>query len=90
MTFDPAPWRDSMRPLRVIGFDARLLVLAVPWMFFPRLSTTLALVLALIACRLAERRGYRPAAACRAVRATLAGPRRALHHRRYRRFVDFG
>ena len=83
-------WRDSMRPVRFYVFDARLLILAVPWLFLPTWWTTAAVVAAMLACRAAEARGYRLAAAARALRALSAGRRRALHAVRLRRFTDFG
>ena len=83
-------WRDSMRPVRIYAFDARLLLLAAPWLFLPEWWTTAAVVLAALACRAAEARGYRFRAAVRALRALSAGRRRALHAGRLRRFTDFG
>ena len=85
-----ALWRDSMRPVRFYTFDARLLALLVLWLFAPAWWTTAAVVLAVVALRVAEARGYRLHAALRAVRAWTAGRRTALHARRARRFVDFG
>ena len=84
------PWRDTMRPVRFYLFDARLLVLAVPWLFLPTWWTTAAVIAAALACRAAEARGYRFRAALRALRAASAGRRRALHAGRLGRFVDFG
>ena len=84
------PWRDTMRPVRVYGFDARLLLLAAVWLFFPTWWTTALLAAAFLALRIAEGRGYRLPAAIRAVRAAAAGHRRALFAHRERRFVDFG
>jgi len=84
------PWRDSMRPVRFYVFDARLLILAVPWLFLPTWWTTALVVAAMLACRAAEARGYRFRAALRALRALGAGRRRALHAARLRRFTDFG
>ena len=84
------PWRDSMRPVRFYVFDARLLILAVPWLFLPTWWTTAVVAAAMLACRAAEARGYRVAAAVRALRALSAGRRRALHAARLRRFTDFG
>ena len=83
-------WRDTMRPVRFYLVDARLLVVAVIWLFLPTWWTTAAMVLAVAALRVAEARGYRLRAALRAVRALTAGRRPALHARRVRRFVDFG
>ncbi len=86
----PVAWRDSMRPVRAWVFDARLLILALPWLFLPTWWTTAIVVAAMLACRAAEARGYRLAAAVRALRALSAGRRRALHAARLRRFTDFG
>ena len=84
------PWRDSMRPVRFYMIDARLLVLLVLWLFVPTWWTTVAMVVAVTALRVAEARGYRLHAALRRVRAWSAGRRPALHAGRERRFVDFG
>ena len=84
------PWRDTMRPVRFYLFDARLLILAVPWLFLPTWWTTAAVIAAALACRAAEARGYRFRAALRALRARAAGRRRALHAGRLGRFRDFG
>ncbi len=83
-------WRDTMRPVRFYVFDARLLLLAAPWLFVPTWWTTAAVLAAALACRAAEARGYRLRAAIRALRALAAGRRRALHAGRERRFTDFG
>lgn len=86
----PAPWRDTMRPVRFYVFDARLTALLVLWLFAPGWWTTAAVAAAMVGLRTAEARGYRLRAAWRAVRARLAGRRHALDARRVRRFVDFG
>ena len=86
----PVAWRDSMRPVRAWVFDARLLILALPWLFLPTWWTTALVVAAMLACRAAEARGYRFWAAVRALRAVSAGRRRALHAARLHRFTDFG
>lgn len=83
-------WRDTMRPVRIYGFDARLLALLGLWVFWPAWWTTGLLVLAVLALRYAEVRGYRLGSALRAVRARAAGSRPALYAARERRFVDFG
>ena len=84
------PWRDTMRPVRFYVFDARLLLLAAPWLFLPTWWTTAAVLAAALACRAAEARGYRVGAAVRALRSLSAGRRRALHASRPGRFTDFG
>lgn len=84
------PWRDSMRPVRLGPFDARLLLFVVPATFFPSWWTAGAVILAWLAFRGVEARGYRPPAAVRAARRALAGERRALHRRRMRKALDYG
>ena len=79
-----------MRPVRAWAFDARLLILALPWLFLPTWWTTAIVAAAVLACRAAEARGYRLGAAMRALRRLSAGRRRALHAARMRRFTDFG
>ena len=54
-----------MRPVRAFGFDARLLFLFAPWLFFPGWWTTATLLLAIVALRIAEARGYRLGTALR-------------------------
>ena len=83
-------WRDTMRPVRIYAFDARLLCLLALWVFWPSWWSTAALAGAVIGLRIAEARGYRLPAALRALRARSAGSRPALHASRERRFVDFG
>ena len=86
----PVAWRDSMRPVRAWVFDARLLILALPWLLLPNWWTTALVAAAMLTCRAAEARGYRLRAAVRALRSLSAGRRRALHAARLRRFTDFG
>lgn len=85
-----ARWRDTMRPVRIYVFDARLLCLLALWVFWPSWWTTGALVGSAVALRIAEARGYRLPAALRALRARAAGSRPGLYASRQRRFVDFG
>ena len=79
-----------MRPVRFYVFDARLLLLAAPWLFLPDWWTTGIVLAAALACRAVEARGYRLRAAIRALRSLAAGRRRALYAARLRRFTDFG
>ncbi len=83
-------WRDTMRPVRIYAFDARLLLLLGFWVLWPAWSTTALLVGAIVGLRIAEARGYRLSAAVRAIRSWSAGSRPALYASRERRFVDFG
>ena len=86
----PPAWRDTARPVRLYGFDARLVLFLTVWVFFPGWWTSALVAAAVFGFWTAERRGYRFGAALRGLRARAAGPRRALHAMRPRRFVDFG
>ena len=77
-----------MRPVRLGPFDARLLALALPAAFVPRWWSLAAVFLAWLAFRAAEARGCRPPAALRALRASMAGRRRARY--RLRQALDHG
>ncbi len=81
-------WRDSARAVRIWGFDARLALMTFAWLFWPNIATTVLLVAAFVAFRVAEARGYRLRAAIRRVRAASCRGRRALFLDRYRRFAD--
>ena len=83
-------WRDTMRPVRIYGFDARVLAVAGLWVLWPGWWTSALLVAGVIGFRIAEIRGYRLPAAVRAVRAWSARGRPALYGSRSRHFVDFG
>ena len=80
-------WRDSARPVRVLGLDARLLALGLVWLIWPSWPTTGLVLVGFAGFRIAEARGYRVQAAVRGLRAWSAGRRRAVHFERYRRFV---
>lgn len=83
-------WRDSQRPVRLYGIDVRILGALAFWVLWPRLwSLVVAIVLIgfLVGAGL---RGYRPNAALRAIRSSLAGPPRAWSPLRYGRKLDHG
>ena len=84
------PWRDSARPVRLSILDARLIAPAACWLFWPTWTTTALLLLLVVLFRLAETRGYRLAAALRALRVRLAGEAGGIAPHRIRRFTDFG
>ncbi len=83
-------WRDTMRPVRIYMFDARVLLALGLWVLWPSWWTTGVLAGAAVGLRIAEARGYRLPAALRAVRSRAAGRRFGLHASRSRWFVDFG
>ena len=66
-------WRDSARPVRVLGLDARLLAIGLVWVLWPSWLTTALVLVAFMAFRIAEARGYRVQAAVRGLRAWTAG-----------------
>ena len=84
-------WRNSMRPVRFFGADARL---AVPWfivLFHARLFTfSLAILLTVVFIAL-ERRGLTFDAALRTFRKWLLGQRRPAWLWYYKKkMTDFG
>ena len=83
-------WRDTMRPVRIYGFDARVLAVLAFWVLWPTWWSSVGLAAAVICFRIAELRGYRLPAAVRALRTRAAGKRPALFGSRSRSFVDFG
>ena len=74
-------WRDTMRPVRFYGFDARLLALLTIWLFLPGWWTTVAVVLAMAAFRTAEAAatasGRARRAACNKREAAMRAPCRS-------------
>lgn len=84
-------WRNSMRPVRFFGADARL---AIPWfvvLFHARLYTfALAILLTIVFIAL-ERRGLTFDAALRTFRKWLLGQRRPAWMWYYKKkMIDFG
>ncbi len=83
-------WRDSARPTRLWGIDARVAVALFAWLLFPSLAMFAASATVMAFLAIAERRGYRPGAALRVLRRRLGGKSRAVDPRRYRRLLDRG
>jgi intracellular multiplication protein IcmT len=84
-------WRNSMRPVRFFGADARL---AIPWfvlLFHFRTVTLFLTILLTIAFIMLERRGLTFDAAVRAFRKWLLGQKRPAwlwYHKK--KMVDYG
>lgn len=79
-------WRDTMRPIRLLGMDARVVWLVILFAMHKRWWTFILLVIALIAMVLLERRGMTVPAAQRWLLATVAGrlrPGRPWWRKRY-------
>ena len=79
-----------MRSPKLYFIDLRLFALMLVWAFWPRLWTLVPVLAVMGFLAVVGHRGYRPAAALRALRRRLAGRPRALAPRRYRRLVDYG
>lgn len=84
-------WRNSMRTVRFLAFDARA-GLPIPLLLvYARWSTLILTIVFLIAFRLLEQKGLTFPAAIRSVRSWLVGKDRpgliSAHHRK---FTDFG
>lgn len=84
-------WRNSMRPVRFFGLDARS---AFPFAFllpYARLSTLIFAILVVAFFVLLEKRGLTFPAAMRSIRGLLFGNfRPALMTFRHRKLKDFG
>lgn len=84
-------WRNSMRPVRFFGLDARAAIpFCVLLFYFRPITLALTVILTMIFVFL-ERRGLTFSASLRAFRRWILGQRRPawLSYRR-RRFVDYG
>ncbi len=66
-------WRNTMRPVRFFGFDARASIIAPILLFYPRVSTVIFSLMLLFLFRQLERRGLSFPAALRAFRAWVIG-----------------
>ena len=83
-------WRDSMRSPKLYVVDVRLFVLMLAWAFWPRVWTLVPVLVVIGFLVVVGHKGYRPAAALRALRRWVGGSPRGLSPRRYRRIVDYG
>ena len=84
-------WRNSMRPARFFGVDARA---AIPFLFllvYFRWSTLFLAIFSTIVFTMLEKRGLTFPAALRAFRSWFNGQKRSawIRHRR-RKFTDYG
>lgn len=83
-------WRNSMKPVRFLGFDARAAVPFLLLVLHLRLYTLIFACLCTLLFYLFERNGLAYDAAWRAVRRRLLGARRPAHrHQRIRRWYDY-
>lgn len=84
-------WRNSMRPVRFFGLDARAAIPFIITLFHFRLWTVALTITLTLAFIFLERRGLTFDASIRAFRCWLLGQRRpAWLSIRRRRMVDYG
>ncbi|MCR5813554.1 MAG: IcmT/TraK family protein [Desulfovibrio sp.] len=76
--FPQSSWRDTARPLRFFGFDARVLLALLLWAGHMRLETFVLAVLGMTFFALIEFFGIRPMAALRYLKNFWLGPKRPL------------
>ena len=84
-------WRNSMRPVRFFGLDARAAIPFFVLLFHARLVTFVLTLMLTMVFVVLERRGLSFSAALRAFRAWLLGQKRPAwisFHRK--RMLDFG
>ena len=75
-------WRDSARPPRMFGVDARAAFALLLFLLHMSFVTLGIVILAIAAAAVMERRGHTPVSGLRALRAYFAG--------RHRPITDFG
>ncbi len=84
-------WRNTMRPVRFFGFDARAAIPFAVLLFYARISTIILTIVITMIFWFLEQRGFTFPAAMRALRAWLCGQNRpAWIRHRHRKMRDFG
>lgn len=84
-------WRDSMRTIRFLGFDARVAVLVPVWLLYLRWSTIIMSFLVFYAFKFLENKGLTFPAALRAFRSWLIGRTRpSINGITQHKFIDYG
>ncbi len=84
-------WRDTMRPVRFLGFDARVAFLVPVWLVYLRWSTIILSFLVFYIFKFLENKGLTFPSALRALRCWIVGRERpgqigVNHHQ----FIDYG
>lgn len=83
-------WRNSMRPVRFLAFDARASMPLPLLLVYFRLSTVILTIVTLMIFRHLERKGLTFPAALRSIRASLLGPERPAWVKAQRKkFIDW-
>ena len=83
-------WRNTMRPARFFGFDARASLPFLLLLVYARLSTLLLTIMTLLAFRYLERKGLTFSAALRKIRTWVVGQERpGLASVFHKKFADY-
>lgn len=83
-------WRDTMRTIRFLGFDARVAFLIPVWLVYLRWSTIILSFMVFYAFKALENRGLTFPAALRSLRGWMTGRDRPAVIGRSHKFVDYG
>ena len=84
-------WRDSMRTIRFLSFDARCAILVPVWLVYLRWSTIILSFIVFYVFRYLENKGLSFPAALRALRANIVGrDRTGLPRSQRHKFCDYG
>ncbi len=85
-------WRDTMRTIRFVGFDARVSFLIPVWLVYLRTSTIILTIIVFYIFRTLEKKGLTFPAALRALRVWLIGNERRgrLGTVAQHKFTDYG
>ncbi len=84
-------WRDTMRTIRFMGFDARVAFLIPVWLLYLRWSTIILSVMVFYTFKFLENKGLTFSAAIRALRSWLVGrDRPGIIGLNNHKFIDYG
>ena len=84
-------WRDTMRPIRFLGFDARVAFLIPVWLVYLRWSTIILSFMVFYVFKFLENKGLTFPAALRSLRCWILGRERPgqIGVNRHK-FIDYG
>ena len=84
-------WRDTMRTIRFLGFDARVAFLVPVWLVYLRWSTIILSFMVFYTFKFLENKGLTFPAALRALRCWVLGRERpGLIGVNAHKFIDYG
>lgn len=84
-------WRDTMRTVRFMGFDARVAFLIPVWLVYLRTSTIILSFIVFYVFKFLENKGLTFPAALRALRVWIIGRERpGLLGTSNNKFIDYG